>query len=100
MRFVVFLSLLGAATSVAGGERPIVAVFDMEDRTSTFDKQVRDNLTEYLAVKLAEGGFQVIPREQVRQRLLEKKRKMYKECYDSSCLVEMGRELAASSLTD
>ena len=95
---VVFLSLLGAATSVAGGERPIVAVFDMEDRTSTFDKQVRDNLTEYLAVKLAEGGFQVIPREQVRQRLLDEKRKTYKECYDSSCQVEMGRELAAQKM--
>ena len=79
-------------------ERPIVAVFDMEDRTATFDREVLDNLTEYLSVKLAEGGYQVIPRDQVRERLVREKVGTYRECFEQSCQIEMGRELAAQKV--
>jgi hypothetical protein len=82
----------------SAGERPIVAVFDMEDRTATFDDEVLDNLTEYLTVKLAEGGYQVIPRDQVRERLVLEKQGTYRECFDKSCQIEMGRELAAQKV--
>jgi hypothetical protein len=82
----------------SAGERPIVAVFDMEDRTSTFDREVLDNLTEYLSAKLAEGGYQVIPREQARERLVQEKKETYSECFDRNCQIEMGRELAAQKV--
>ena len=75
-----------------------MVVFDMEDRTATFEREVLDNLTEYLSVKLAEGGYQVIPRDQVRDRLVREKRGTYLECFDKSCQIEMGRELAAQKV--
>jgi hypothetical protein len=84
--------------SIHAGERPIVAVFDMEDRTSTFNREILDNLTEFLSVKLAEGGYQVIPRDQVRVRLVAEKRDTYRECVDKSCQIELGRELAAQKV--
>jgi hypothetical protein len=70
----------------------------MEDRTSTFDRELLDNLTECLSVKLAEGGYQVIPRDQVRNRLVAEKKETYRECFDKSCQIEMGRELAAQKV--
>jgi len=94
--WLVAVSLLPVHASAA--ERPIVAVFDMEDRTSTFDRELLDNLTECLSVKLAEGGYQVIPRDQVRNRLVTKKKETYRECFDKSCQIEMGRELAAQKV--
>jgi TolB-like protein len=91
--FFILIPLCGFA-----GERPIVAVFDMEDSSATLQPEVLENLTEYLAVKLAEGGFQVIPRDQVKQRLVAEKKGTYRECFDKSCQIEMGRELAAQKV--
>jgi hypothetical protein len=85
-----------ADSALAGG--PIVALFDMEDRGSTLDPAVVQNLTDLLAAQLAEGGFQVVPRDQVRQRLLQTKVESYKECYDQTCQIELGRELAAEKV--
>ena len=92
------LALLLLPRSGSADERPIVAVFDMEDRTATFDREILDNLTDYLSVKLAEGGYQVIPRDQVRNRLVAAKKETYRECFDRSCQIEMGRELAAQKV--
>jgi hypothetical protein len=93
LAFFIFIPFSGFA-----GERPILAVFDIEDRTGTFEAVVLENLTEYLTVKLAEGGFQVIPRDQVKQRLVAEKKGTYRECFDKSCQIEMGRELAAQKV--
>jgi PEGA domain-containing protein len=76
-------------------ERPIVAVFEMQDRGSGLDIEVLKKLTSYLAARLVEGGYQVIPQDQIRQRLLEQKTDSYKKCHDDSCQIELGRELAA-----
>ena len=81
--------------TVLGQDRPILALFDMEDRGSGMGPQVLSNLTELLAIYLAEGGYQVIPRDQVRARLREQQKESQKPCYEQSCQVEMGRELAA-----
>ncbi len=74
---------------------PILAVFDMEDRGSGLDPKVLINLTDYLAVLMAEGGYQVVPRSQVRERIKKQQLESKKECYEQSCQVELGRELAA-----
>jgi hypothetical protein len=97
---VILLSVvvLTVADKASAGERPIVAVFDMEDRGSGLDKEVLANLTDYLASLLAEGGYQVIPRDQIRERLTGKQKESYKTCYDQSCQIELGRELAAQKV--
>ena len=75
---------------------PIVAVFGVEDRTGQFDAAALQQLSDYLTTKIGEGGrFQVVPGGQIRQRLREQKKESFKACYDQSCQIEIGRELAA-----
>jgi len=80
---------------VAAQDRPVMAVFDLEDRGAGVAEQSRENLTQLLMVKLAECGYQVVPREQIRERIREQQKESYKACYDESCQIELGRELAA-----
>lgn len=95
---LIFAAVLTISTGATAGERPIVAVFDMEDRGAGLDQEVLANLTDYLASLLAEGGYQVIPRDQIRERLTGKQKESYKSCYDQSCQIELGRELAAQKV--
>jgi hypothetical protein len=92
-----FIALLLLTFSLAGWaqERPIVAVFEMQDRGSGLEPEVLKKLTSYLAARLVEGGYQVIPQDQIRERLLDQKKESYKPCHDESCQIELGRELAA-----
>jgi hypothetical protein len=83
------------AAPVLAEERPIVAVFDMEDRGAGLSKDTLNNLTDYLAAMLTEGGYQVIPRDQIRDRLKQQRKESYKECFDQSCQIELGKEMAA-----
>jgi hypothetical protein len=70
-------------------------VFEMQDRGSGLEPEVLNKLTSYLAARLVEGGYQVIPQAQIRERLLDQKKESYKPCHDESCQIELGRELAA-----
>jgi len=99
----VSVSLLAVVCLCAGpawgqqkGPAPVTAVFRIENRGSELKGDEVDALTDYLATKLGEQGrFQIIPREEIRRRLVKQKRESYKTCYDKSCQVEVGRELAA-----
>ncbi len=81
--------------AVHAADGPIVALFDMEDKGSGIDRNVRSNLIDYLAARLTEEGYRILPRDQIRERLREQKLESYKVCYDQSCQIELGRELAA-----
>jgi hypothetical protein len=67
----------------------------MEDKSTRLNTDTVENLTQFLSAQLAEGGFQVVPRDQIRHRLLSEKKESYRSCYDQSCQIELGRELAA-----
>ncbi len=88
-------TLLAIPGPAWGQDRPVVAIFQMEDRGSGLDSTVIGKLTTYLSAKMAEGGYQVIPQGQIRERLKEQVMKSYKECFDANCQIELGRELAA-----
>jgi hypothetical protein len=92
---VFLLVALGLSAGVRAEEKPIVAVFDLEDRGSGLDAETISRLTKYLEVLLTEGGYQIIPREQIRERLASQKEASFKSCYDQTCQIELGRELAA-----
>jgi len=77
------------------GRKPIVVVFEIEDRSKKLGRATLENLTDYLGSLLSKGGFQVVPREHVRERLKDAKKESYKTCYDQACQIELGRELAA-----
>lgn len=73
-----------------------VAVFDIQDKSGKLERSELDGLTDYLASKLAEGGlFHVVPRAEIKKRLTSQKKASHKECYDQSCQIEIGREIAA-----
>jgi hypothetical protein len=74
----------------------VVAVFEIENRGSPLTKDELVALTDYLGTKLGERGrYQIIPRQEIRKRLLEQKKASFKKCYDQSCQIEVGREMAA-----
>jgi hypothetical protein len=87
----------GALRPVAGPRgRMIVAVFDVEDQARSLSAATLGQLTEYLSAKVTQiAGFQVVPRDQLRARLAEEKRRSYKVCYDQRCQIELGRAVAA-----
>ncbi len=88
--------LLSSAPARANGA-PIVAVFMMESRGSRLKADEVVSLTDYLSTLLGEGGkLQIIPRDELVKRIRASKSKSHKECYDSSCQIELGRELAAN----
>jgi formylglycine-generating enzyme required for sulfatase activity len=92
---VVLALFLSFGGSVFAQQRPIVAVFDLEVRGPRFDAETRSRLTDYLGTLLGSRGFRVVPRSQLRARLVEAKKGSYKECIDQSCQIEIGKELAA-----
>ena len=95
---VILMSAAGPWGSQARGAEPIVvAVFLMESRGSNLSADEVVGLTDFLAARLGEGGrFQIVPRDELQKRLKAAKRASQKECFDSSCQIELGRELAAS----
>jgi Skp family chaperone for outer membrane proteins len=93
----VLLTLVLLQGTASGEGRPVVAVFEIEAAGATVKPAVRANLTRYLATKLAESGvYDVVPPDKVKEALTARKKESYKQCFDQSCQIEIGRELAAS----
>jgi hypothetical protein len=86
----------GAAAAAAPPRAIIVAVFDIEDRTSLLTPATGRQLSEYLAAQVTRhAGYQVVPRHQLRARLARQKTESYKACYDQRCQIELGKAVAA-----
>ncbi len=90
-----FAAAVLPGASAAAAEKPIVAVFDMEQKGVSLPAGTLDRLTDYLGSLLTKHGYQVVPRAQLKQRLLEEKKESYRQCYDTSCQIEIGKEMAA-----
>ncbi|NMB76887.1 MAG: hypothetical protein GYA21_17375 [Myxococcales bacterium] len=95
---VALLSGVFLAPPARAAERPLVAVFAMEDRGSALAPEVVSNLGAYLEARLAEGGYQVIPQDQLRERIAQEKQGSFQACFDESCQIELGRELSAQKI--
>jgi hypothetical protein len=77
-------------------KREILAVFDIQDVSARFDGQTLGQLTAYLAASMTNSGpFDVVPHEQLRERLTDEKKSSYRPCFDTACQIELGRALAA-----
>ncbi len=73
-----------------------VAVFDLEAQGLRVGGETLDRLSDFFNVMLVESQrYKVVPRSQVLGRLRQAKRDSYRDCYDSACQIEVGRELAA-----
>jgi hypothetical protein len=94
--YVLILAILSQAFPVLAETLPVVAVFEIEDQESGLRPKEISILTDYLGSKLGEGGtYNVVPRAEIKKRLLEQKQDSFKSCYDESCQIELGRELSA-----
>jgi len=90
------LNLVAALTPRAfAQDRPIVAVFQIEDKSGKLSAKAIDQLTDYLGTLMATRGFQVVPRSQLKARLLAAQKASYQQACDESCQIELGKELAA-----
>lgn len=86
---------------------PVVAVFELEDATKLRRRRSRrrliTSLTDYLRVKLAEGGrVKVVDestqRAELRKLVRRQKKRSYRACVDASCQVPLGKALAADKI--
>ena len=90
--------MLLLAPGNAAARKPIIAVFTITaDGVNSLRRQTLDRLTTYFSAQLtASGAYQVVPRDQLVQRLREQRKTSYKKCYDQSCQIAIGQELAAN----
>jgi hypothetical protein len=96
---ICLLLWLAAGAVSAGGQRPVVAVFPIQDVSGGLDADLLDRLSEYLSAAVAAGGHFAIQAPGDMRRLLgEKQRESYSACYDEKCQIELGRELAANKM--
>lgn len=88
--------MLPANRAQAQAHRPVIAVFDVEVKRLDLSAGLLDGLGDHLATRLTETGhFQVVPRSMIKKRLSKQKSQSYKQCFEQSCQIELGRELAA-----
>ncbi len=97
-RSALLITILIAAPAWAQAA-PVIAVFPIEDSSGSLSPQAVAKITDYFSVKLAETGrFRVVPKKELEKELAAKKVDSYKACYDQSCQIEIGRELAAEKV--
>lgn len=93
----VMLGLCAPLPAHADAARPVLAVFDVEGKS--LDDELRSELSDYLATQLAASRqYQIVPRDDVRRRLMKEKRASYRACFDETCQIEIGQELAAEEV--
>lgn len=96
------LSTLAAVPIAHADPLPIVAVFDLKDNSGKA-KNIIGSLTDYLRIKIAETRtMRVVDKTQqeseLRALIQAQKKDSYKECYDESCQIPLGKELAADKI--
>ncbi len=88
--------LCGASIPLAEAARPVVAVFDIESRGAGLTTSQSNILADYVASRLASSGrFAVVPRTEVKRALGLQSKKSGGACHKGSCLIEVGKALAA-----
>ena len=74
---------------------PVVAVFDIQNEAELEPTDIKQ-LTNYLEAELtASRKYSVVPTAELRKALQEKKAESLDACYDESCQIEIGKEVAA-----
>lgn len=75
---------------------PVVAVFDLEDRGTGLPAETLEALSDVLAARLVESQrFRLVPRDELRERLLAEKAESHRPCYAAACQIEIGKAVAA-----
>lgn len=91
------------APALPPGERPIIAVMDLADRSGELESELLTGLTDYFRARLVSSGrYSVVDKgrqaEARRKMVADAKAESYKPCYDRTCQIPLGQALAADSL--
>ncbi len=74
----------------------VIAVFDLDDGTRSLAPADAAQLADYLAARIATlPHTRVVPRDQLRQAVVQAKADSYQACFDQSCQIELGKALSA-----
>jgi hypothetical protein len=97
---VIFILLVISSEALAATpHRAVVLVFPIEDTTKTLAVATLDGFHDFLAAEIGRRPrFSVLPRGEVRSRLVSEKAETYKACYDDACQIEIGKELSANKV--
>jgi hypothetical protein len=77
----------------------VIAAFDVFDPGEELDVETRDQLSEYMAVRVTQSlKYRTIPRAQLREHLLAEKKNSFSACVDQACQIELGKALAAEKV--
>jgi TolB-like protein len=101
----------GVGSASGTGARPgatwVIAVMDVEDlnaqtRDKAIDPGLVKNLGDQLRIFVAQRGVRTVERgaqeKAIKEQISSMKSESYKQCYDDSCQVELGKALAASHI--
>lgn len=99
-RRIGLMVLLAAATTplavTAADRPPIVAVLDVEPVGVKLSGPTIERLTAFLTGRLAATStLQVVPRAQVKAKLIELKRESNSDCYAGGCQIPLGEAVSA-----
>ncbi|MCK6548900.1 S41 family peptidase [Myxococcota bacterium] len=90
------LASVCAARPASASAPTVTAVFDVEVQGFALERASLVALSDYLATSLAATGrHRVVPRDELEKRLRDQKAASYRACYEESCQIEVGKELAA-----
>jgi len=93
---LVVLAFLSFDAAAQTDRKAIVAVFDINNQGTPLSSAVVGRLGDYLAGRLAMcGRYSIAPRDQLKERLAGQRTESYKECYDQSCQIELGKLMSA-----
>jgi hypothetical protein len=92
-----FTLLLGTQPADAA-KRPVLAVFDIQAKGASHSAAVLTQLTDYLAVLMAERGYQVVPRKAIKKRLAAARKASHKLSVDQRSRLAIGKQVAANHL--
>ena len=96
---LITVALAAPATSYA--QSTIVAVFPVEVSGVRLKASLLDALTDYVSARIASTEeFSVVPAGKFEEALRRLKIKSYDQCYDESCQVALGAEVAAQQMVN
>jgi formylglycine-generating enzyme required for sulfatase activity len=97
---VIMASLPGSpARTQEAPRKSVLLVMDIQASRTGLDASLLEGLGDYLAMRLGElGPFQVVPRSLLREVITRRKAESHSDCFDQSCHIELGRELAAERI--
>ena len=85
----------GQATSAAANTVP-VAVFDIQViDVPNFESGKMEKFNRLLEQAVSQSGYATVPRSDIKSKLQKLKAESFDACYDESCQIEIGKELAA-----